>query len=477
MTIQIYNTLSRRKEAFEPIDPPRVTIYNCGPTVYDRFHIGNARNFIFMDVVRRWLEYREYEVTFVQNLTDIDDKIINRANEEGIECGALTARFIDAYFEDARKLGIGDATEHPRATEHIKEIVDLIAKLVEKGIAYEAAGSVYFSVRDYKPYGKLSGRRLEELLEGARVEVSVEKRDPADFALWKAAKPGEPTWPSPWGPGRPGWHIECSAMAMAHLGETIDIHAGGTDLTFPHHENELAQSEGATGKPFARYWMHNGFLNIDSEKMSKSLGNFLRVDQVLERHPVAAIRHFLLSAHYRSPLDLTEEALQESASAVRRIQDALETTMKLLEFEKTALAADLEDIYALRRRLEEAMDDDFNTPRAMAALFDAVNLIHEARQRLASAKGEARETETRRLVALVAFIEEFGNLFGLLAESAKTGQEDGLVEPLMQLLIDARMTARKKKAFEVADMIRDRLGELGIALEDHPQGTIWKRKE
>lgn len=475
MPIQIYNTMSRRKETFEPLNPPAVTIYNCGPTVYDRFHIGNARNFVFMDVVRRWLEYRGYKVRFVQNLTDIDDKIINRARAEGLDFRAITGRYTAAYFEDAGRLGVRKADVHPRATEHIGDIVSLIRRLVDRGLAYEAGGSVYYSVKSFGEYGKLSGRKTEDLLEGARVEVAAEKRDSADFALWKAAKPGEPTWDSPWGPGRPGWHIECSAMAMAELGETIDIHAGGMDLTFPHHENEIAQSEGSTGKPFARYWMHNGFLNIDSEKMSKSLGNMLQADQILERWPAAAVRHFLLSGHYRSPLDLTETALEDSASAVKRIQDAIDTAEKLLLLENAEPIAITDETMDLRGRVEAAMDDDFNTPRALAVLFDAVGLIHETRKQVEGA-GEERRQAVERLAALLSFAREFTQFFGLMAATGGAAP-DGLVAPLVQILIDARAQARQKKAFDLADMIRDRLGDIGILLEDHPQGTIWKRKE
>ncbi|MCE5228766.1 cysteine--tRNA ligase [bacterium] len=476
MAIQIYNTMSRRKENFEPLNPPNVTIYNCGPTVYDRFHIGNARNFIFMDMVRRWLEYRGFTVRFVQNLTDIDDKIINRARAEELDFRAITGRYTAAYFEDAGRLGVRPADVHPKATEHIGDIVKLIQRLIDRGLAYEAGGSVYFSVKSFKPYGKLSGRKTEDLLEGARVEVSAEKRDAADFALWKAAKPGEPKWDSPWGPGRPGWHIECSAMAMVELGETIDIHAGGIDLSFPHHENEIAQSEGATGKPFARYWMHNGFLNIDSEKMSKSLGNFLRADQILERWPAAAVRHFLLSGHYRSPLDLSENAMEDSASAVKRIQDGIETAEKLLELVSGKTTdGETDETRELRERVETAMDDDFNTPRALAVLFDAVGLIHETRKQV-EGDGEERLAAIGRLSALLAFVREFAEFFGLTA-SIGASTADKLVEPLMQLLIETRALARKRKAFDVADMIRDRLADIGISLEDHPQGTIWKRKE
>ena len=477
MALQIYNTLTRRKEPFKPLDPPNVTIYCCGPTVYERFHVGNARPFVFIDIVRRYFEYKGYHVKFVQNLTDIDDKIINRANEEG--CGAkdITDHFIPAYFEDAAKLRIGRADVHPKATDHLPEIIDLIKRLIDKGLAYEADGSVYFGVREYKEYGKLSGRRIDDLLEGARVEVNEAKRDPADFAMWKAAKPGEPIWDSPWGPGRPGWHIECSAMAMKHLGETFDIHAGGNDLIFPHHENEIAQSEGATGQPFARTWMHNGFLNLEGAKMSKSEGNVFRIDKILERASPAAVRHFLISAHYRSPLDLTDTTLGESAAAVGRINDAIETGLKLLELEgREPEPFKLSEEEALRRRFEADMEDDFNTPRALALMFDVVGTIHELRADLARA-GADKTRLLDQMAESVAFAAELRDFFGLEEAPAGDATGDGLTEPLINLLIEARNLARQSKDFQVADRIRVGLSELGIFLEDHPQGTIWRRKE
>jgi len=481
MAIQIFNTMTRKKEPFVPLHPPHVTIYNCGPTVYDHFHIGNARNFVVMDVVRRYFEYCGYQVKFVQNLTDIDDKIIRRAAEEHTTFQAITDRYIPCYFEDARKLRIRPADLHPRATEHIGEIVVFIQDLIAKGFAYEINGSVYFSVSRDKEYGKLSGRRVEDLLEGARVEVSEEKQEAADFALWKSAKPREPAWESPWGRGRPGWHIECSVMAMRHLGDTIDIHAGGTDLTFPHHENEIAQSECRTGKPFARYWMHNGFLNIDGEKMSKSLGNFKRVDQVLEHFSPAAIRYFLLSAHYRHPLDLAEEALEEAVAAVRRINDTLETGAKILAIEPLAPtpagASESEEVVALRGRFQTMMDDDFNTPRALAVLFDVVGLIHETRAAAQSETDDEKRARLHRLAALVGFGRALRDFFSLEVEAAEAAPRGALTEPLMDLLIETRGLARQAKQFAIADRIRDRLGELGLVLEDHPQGTIWKRKE
>ena len=469
--IQIHNTMTRKKEVFEPIDSEQVRIYCCGPTVYDRFHIGNARPFIFMDVVRRYFEYCGYKVRFVQNITDIDDKIIKRAHDENLDWTEIARRYTAHYLEDSKKLRVRPADVNPKATEHIDDMIEFIGRLVDKGLAYAAEGSVYFSVGDWKPYGKLSGRNTEDMLEGARVEVNAAKRDPRDFVLWKASKPGEPVWSSPWGEGRPGWHIECSVMAIKHLGETIDIHAGGSDLIFPHHENEVAQSEGATGKPFARYWMHNGFLNIDSEKMSKSLGNLIRIDQMLERASAAVVRHFLLGAHYRHPLDLTEEAIEESNAAIRRINDSLHTGEALLALEGDSdRASATAEVQALRKQFEAAMDDDFNTPRAMAVLFEVVGLIHETRK--------SQPPDLDRLASLVAFGRELCEFFGFEDEKAESGGKasDALIDDLMALLIDTRQAARKQKAFELADMIRDRLGEIGIAIEDHPQGTIWKRE-
>ncbi len=417
MPLMIHSTLSRKKEPFEPLDPEkkRVTFYNCGPTVYDHFHIGNARTFVVNDVIRRYLS-RRYEVTFVQNLTDIDDKIINRAKSENAEFDAIRLKYIDAYYEDAGKLGILRADHHPRATEFITSMIELMKRLVSRGLAYPSGGSLYFRVRKFTEYGKLSGRSVDDMLEGARVEVSEEKEDALDFVLWKAAKPGEPKWPSPWGEGRPGWHIECSAMAMAILGETIDIHAGGCDLMFPHHENEIAQSEGATGKPFARYWLHNGFLNIESEKMSKSLGNIMKIDEVLARHSVPAVRFFLMSAHYRSPLDYGVEALAEAAAAVGRINDGIETAEKILaldgksvtEAEEATLLSD-PVARAFIEQFEAAMDDDFNTPRALAALHDAVSAIHETLRR--------KPFDASKILPLVAAAKNLRRFFGLEPKS------------------------------------------------------------
>lgn len=544
MTLEIYNTMTRRKERFVPLDPKgrRVTIYNCGPTIYDHFHIGNARNFVVMDVVRRYFEWLGYDVRFVQNLTDIDDKIIQKANAEGISTEAVTTKFKAAYYEDADKLGIRRANEHPCATEYVKEMIDFMKALEAKDLAYERGGSLYFRVRGFKEYGKLSGRSVDAMLEGARVEVAEEKDDPLDFVLWKAAKPGEPTWDSPWGKGRPGWHSECAVMAHRLLGETIDIHSGGTDLMFPHHENEIAQHEGLYGKTFARYWMHNGFLNIDSQKMSKSLGNFFKIDEVLEAgHTPEAVRLFLLSAVYRNPLDYNETALQEARSAVRRINDGIETGEKLLALEgRAAATVDRKSEDAVARpfldRFESAMDDDFNTPRALAVLHDVVSGIHECRQarpvpvdKLASLVGAGRalrdffglrplsvgvekpagedgtgqvefgeESTELQLVALLGEVRRMARAKGaervIEAIDEKLAWQridldaavkaplfwvthDGIdaLSDLVETLIEARKISREQKAFAIADCVRDGLKDAGLVLEDHRQGTIWKR--
>lgn len=495
--MKIFNTITRMKEEFVPINPPHVLFYNCGPTVYDYFHLGNARNFVVADIIRRHLEYRGYKVRFVQNITDIDDKIIKRANEEGISASEVAEKYTKVFFEQCRALGIRRADLHPKATENIPQMHDLIKKLIDKGHAYVLDGDVYFSVRSFPTYGQLSGRNIDDLLEGARVEVDERKRDPLDFALWKSAKPGEPAWDSPWGQGRPGWHIECSAMSLAHLGESIDIHSGGTDLIFPHHENERAQSEAATGKTFVKYWVHNGFLNINTQKMSKSLGNFFTIDQVLAHYDPLTVKFFLLSAHYRHPLDYNEENMENARNSSRRILDAIDTVDKLLalesvEFTETEAHEDIKEKWVQFRRLyEDAMDDDFNTARALSTLHDIVTEIHEVRKFIGNssedstyvrASAELRDEQKRPLFAGLKLYRnillEFLHLLGLdpaLAER-DAGAEGEVVERLMQILIDVRQMARENKEFKMADEIRDRLSNMGISLEDHPQGTIWKRK-
>ena len=474
------------KEEFVPLNPPHVLFYNCGPTVYDYFHLGNARNFVVADIIRRHLEYRGYKVRFVQNITDIDDKIIKRANEEGIPASEVAEKYTKVFFEQCRALGIRRADLYPKATENIPQMLDLINRLIDKGHAYVSDGDVYFSVRSFPTYGQLSGKNIDELLEGARVEVDERKKDPLDFALWKNAKPGEPAWDSPWGQGRPGWHIECSAMSLAHLGESIDIHSGGTDLIFPHHENERAQSEAATGKTFVKYWVHNGFLNINTQKMSKSLGNFFTIDQVLAHYDPLTVKFFLLSAHYRHPLDYNEENMETALNSSRRILDALDTVDKLLalesvEFIETEASEAIKGKWVqFRREYEDAMDDDFNTARALSILHDIVTEIHEVRKSISNSS--ENDNQKRPLFAGLKLYRnmllEFLHLLGLdpaLAERG-AGVEGEMVEQLMQILIDVRQMARENKEFKMADEIRDRLSAMGISLEDHPQGTIWKRK-
>ncbi len=374
--MQIYNTMHRKKEELVPNVPGKISMYACGPTVYNYFHIGNARPFIVFDTLRRYLEYKGYEVTFVQNFTDIDDKMIKRANEEGISVKELGERFIQEYYTDADALGVERATVNPRATEHIGEIIRLVETLIQKGHAYAADnGDVYFSVRSFPGYGKLSGQNIEDLENGARVDPAEQKRDPLDFALWKAEKPGEPSWDSPWGKGRPGWHIECSAMSMNILGETFDIHGGGQDLIFPHHENEIAQSEAATGKPFANYWMHNGYINVDNQKMSKSLGNFFTVRDIAKEFDLEAVRMFMLSVHYRNPVNFSRELIRQAESALERLRTARE---RLEEARRgTATAEDegyLAQLDEIRTRFEAAMDDDLNTADAIGVLFDLARM-------------------------------------------------------------------------------------------------------
>lgn len=472
MTLRIYNTATRQKEDFAPQDPPRVTMYNCGPTVYDYFHIGNARNFVVVDTVRRYLAFRGYDVRFAQNFTDIDDKIINRSAERGERWDDLARRFTDIYFEMADALGILRADIHPKATEHIPHMVALIAKLEEKGLAYARGGDVYFRVRAFKEYGGLSGRNVDDLLEGARVDVGDQKEDPLDFALWKAAKPGEPSWESPWGQGRPGWHIECSAMSMHHLGETIDIHSGGVDLVFPHHENERAQSMGATGHEFVRYWLHNGFVTRDSEKMSKSLGNFFTIGEVLDKFPAASVRFCLISAHYRHPIDYSDAALEEASAAIARIREAVVTTEKLLGRDAApgAAAPKAEQFIAA---FTEAMDDDFNTQRAIGVVFEAVSALNEARRGLGKPGDDAKAACAALVAALHTMLDALGLDTLVFAAGEADGGDSALTGRLVDLLIEARAMAKSAKQFALADHIRDQLAAMGIRLQDHPTGTIW----
>ncbi|MEJ9279721.1 cysteine--tRNA ligase [Ureibacillus thermosphaericus] len=465
MAIQIYNTLTRRKEPFVPLEEGKVKMYVCGPTVYNYIHIGNARPAIVYDTVRRYLQYKGFDVKYVSNFTDVDDKIIKAANEFGEEVSELTERFIKAYFEDITALGCKKADVHPRVTEHMDDIIEFIKVLINKGYAYESQGDVYFRTRKFKGYGKLSHQSIDDLKVGARIEAGEKKEDPLDFALWKAAKPGEIHWSSPWGEGRPGWHIECSVMARAHLGDTIDIHAGGQDLTFPHHENEIAQSESYTGKLFARYWMHNGYININNEKMSKSLGNFVLVHDIIQKIDPQVLRFFMLSVHYRHPINFSEELIESARSGLERLRTAYSNLQHRLK-STTNLAENselyLEKIDELKKQFEKEMDDDFNTANGISVLFELAR----------TSNTYVNETNTDEKV-LKAFIETFEVLSGVLG--IKLAVEMEILDEEIEKLIEERNIARKNRDFKRADEIRDQLLSMDIILEDTRQGTRWKR--
>ncbi|KAF0280711.1 cysteine--tRNA ligase [Spiribacter aquaticus] len=460
--LEIHDSLSGRKAAFVPIDPPHVSLYVCGMTVYDYCHLGHARAMVVFDMVVRYLRASGYDVHYVRNITDIDDKIIARAATLGESMDALTSRFTEAMHADADALGCERPDEEPRATAHVDEIIAMIQRLVDRGYAYAAGGDVYYAVGQFADYGQLSGKRLEDLRAGARVEAGEHKRDPADFALWKAARPDEPGWPSPWGPGRPGWHIECSAMSTHCLGDHFDIHGGGLDLKFPHHENEIAQSEAATGEHFVNYWMHNGHVRIDDEKMAKSLGNFTTVRDVLARHDAETVRHFLLSSHYRSPLNYTADALSQARSGMERLYTALRD----LPGEQTQAG----DSEVFRGRFRAAMDDDFNTPLALAVLFELARTINRAR--------EAGEVD--RADGLGTTLRELGGMLGLLGQSPiaylqATASEDDADATRIEARLAERAAARAARDFARADAIRDELLAEGVVLEDKPEGTRWRR--
>ncbi|AQX52920.1 cysteine--tRNA ligase [Priestia flexa] len=464
MTIKLYNTLTRQKEVFTPLEENKVKMYVCGPTVYNYIHIGNARPAIVFDTVRRYLEFRGYEVQYVSNFTDVDDKLIRAAKELGEDVPTIAERFINAYFEDTTALGCKHATIHPRVTENMDIIIDFIDELVKKGYAYESDGDVYYRTRKFEGYGKLSHQSIDELQSGARIEVGEKKEDPLDFTLWKAAKDGEIAWDSPWGQGRPGWHIECSAMARKYLGDTIDIHAGGQDLSFPHHENEIAQSEALTGKTFAKYWLHNGYINIDNEKMSKSLGNFVLVHDIIQKHDPSLLRFFILSVHYRHPINYNEEILENTRKGYERLQTAYVNLKHRLE-----AATDLNDgnsewltnIDELHNSFIKEMDDDFNTANAISVLFE---LAKQANVYL------LENTTSKEVIE--AFINEFNQLGGALG---LTFDAQELVDEEIENLIQQRIDARKNRDFKLADQIRDELKAKNIILEDTAQGTRWKR--
>jgi cysteinyl-tRNA synthetase len=481
MTIRVYNTLSRAKEAFEPLVPGKVRMYVCGPTVYDACHIGHARSIVVFDVIFRYLMLRGYEVTYARNFTDVDDKIINRANELGVSAAELAERYIGEFHADMDALNVLRPTHEPRATAHVDGILAVVRRLVERGYAYESGGNVFFSVEKFDGYGKLSGRRLSEMEAGARVEIDRQKRNPLDFVLWKASKPGEPAWESPWGRGRPGWHIECSAMSADYLGESFDIHGGGKDLIFPHHENEIAQSEAAFGRSFVKYWIHNGFVNINHEKMSKSLGNFLMIKDILKSYHPEAVRLFLLSSHYRSPVDFTDQAIREAASALEKIYKLLERVEGALGGLPDPSAAGEEGTgpaAGFRKSFQEAMDDDFNTAQGIGVLFDAVrqlNRMLDEEDRDAEARAEVRRA--------CSGILTIGGVLGLLRESPaeyfekqrrSVLESQALDTGTIEKMIKEREAARKAKDFQTADRIRDELKEMNIQLEDRPEGTIWR---
>jgi cysteinyl-tRNA synthetase len=501
--MEIYNTLTRRKETFQPREPGKVYMYVCGPTTYNYIHLGNARPLVFFDTVRRYLAYRGYDVLYVQNFTDVDDKIINRAREEGEDPLSLARKYIDEYFKDADALNVRRADRHPRVSGHMPDIVRVVEELVQKGSAYEVDGDVYFEVRKFPGYGKLSGRSLEDMQAGARVEVDTRKRDPMDFAVWKAAKPGEPSWDSPWGPGRPGWHIECSVMSLKYLGPGFDIHGGGYDLIFPHHENEIAQSEAVTGKTFVRYWMHNGFITVKEEKMSKSLGNFFLVRDILAKFSPEVVRFFLLSTHYRSPLDFDDEKLAAAGRGLERIKTSIRLLTEALAREEEmrgegdgeagpgpaevpgkgkeaadSLKAALDEMKA---SFESAMDDDFNTALAISVIFDLAREVNSLVQQLGAKISLPEKEALQKAMALFNSFNEVTGIFkvdpaGRILLEDTAAEKSGLTEGLLSLIIDIRQEARKKKDWATADRIRDGLKELGIILEDTPRGVRWKKQ-
>lgn len=506
MSIRIYNTLSKKKEEFKT-SSNEVKMYVCGPTTYYFIHLGNARPLVVFDTIRRYLMYKGYRVTYVQNFTDIDDKIIKRAAEEGIEPLELSKRYIDEYFRDAQALGVMPADVHPKASEHISEMIEMVDALLKKGAAYEAGGDVFFAIRQFSEYGKLSGRSLEEMMAGARIDVDPRKQDPLDFVLWKAAKPGEPAWDSPWGKGRPGWHLECSVMSIKYLGFGFDIHGGGSDLIFPHHENEIAQAESCVGKaPFARYWIHNGFVTVNEEKMSKSLGNFFIVRDLLQEWPPEVVRFFLLSTHYRSPLDFSLDSMKEAKKSYARLRNTLDLLGGVLDekVESCAFRGQLSsEADAFRNRIldlvmeyEEAMDDDFNTAMALAALFKMGREINSYINRENSQLDDG-DLHVLRLVRNI-FVKLLGVLGLNPGEGRKLNDECGIKlreiiaslesispdflpeqlpstpEELLKVLLDVREEARRQKNYRLADMVRENLRGIGIILEDTPRGVRWR---
>ena len=471
MPIQVYNSLHRRKEPFEPLTPGHVNMYVCGPTVYDDAHIGHARSVVVFDMIVRYMKKRNYTVTYIRNYTDIDDKIIQRANERNITTEALSQQYIQAFDRDMDALFVQKPDMAPKATEHIPEIIKLVESLIQKGNAYDVSGDIFFSVESHDNYGCLSGRKLEDMAAGARVNVDKRKRNPHDFALWKSAKPGEPFWESPWGKGRPGWHIECSAMSMKYLGQSFDIHGGGKDLIFPHHENEIAQSEAANGTSYAKYWVHNGFVNINQEKMSKSLGNVVLIKDLVEIYPPEAIRLFLLSSHYRSPIDFNDQAMHDSVSGLNKLYAALE------RIESTQITAEKEETGDLWQRFCTAMDDDFNSAQAIGYVFDSIRQLN----RLLDQSKNLSVDQITEIASMQTDMQKIGDVFGLFNQTPAEYSQDQKKRMMgeqgtddIDLLVTERFQARKQKDWARADAIRDQLKDMGIIIEDRPDGSRWK---
>ena len=481
MAIRVYNTLTKQKEEFVPINPGKANIYVCGVTPYNHSHIGNARPFVTWDVIRRFLEHEGYDVLHVQNFTDIDDKIINTANKEGVEWFNICNRYIESYFEVMDKLNVRRAHVYPRVSEHIDDIIKTVQTLIDNGYGYVVDGDVYYSVEKFKYYGQLSGRNLDDMLAGARIDVDDRKKNPMDFALWKSAKPGEPSWTSPWGQGRPGWHIECSTMSMKYLGETFDFHGGGSDLIFPHHENEIAQSEGCTNcHPFVHYWLHNGFITVDNEKMSKSLGNFFMVIDILEHFDPETLRFFIVSTHYRSPLDFSDERLKEAQKSLGRLRQAQET---LGELSAMMSVGATESSLVLRKKavelrdaFMEAMRDDFNTALAISHMFALAKEINIYNKEVVDAQGKP----DGKLVAILNDVfAEMCSIIGVLetkAAVAPTEAGDNKEAALVEMLIQMRQDARASKNYALADQLRNQLTAIGIVLQDTPQGVKWSKQ-
>ncbi len=464
----IYNTLTRKKEEFKPINAPNVKMYFCGPTVYDYIHIGNARSFIMVDIIRRYLDYKGYNVTFAMNLTDVDDKIIRKANSENVEAAIIAEKFTEAFMEDIKKLKVKPADLYPKATAHMSEIINMIKTLEKKGFAYNIDGNVFYDVKKFQGYGKLSGKNIEDLESGARIEINEEKKDPLDFALWKKAKEGEPYWESPWGNGRPGWHIECSAMSCKHLGETFDIHAGGSDLIFPHHENEIAQSEAANGKPFVNYWLHFGFLNINNEKMSKSLGNFSTARDILSHFPAESIRLLFAQTHYAGPLNFTDELLSSAQKGLEKINNLKDTIENKLNNKNKGISVKF-DFDSFEKRFEDAMDDDFNSPQGVAVIFDFVREVNKIIT-------DIPDSDLDFYLKVKNFlIKTAQNVLGIIDFTDISSTADRRLEKeLIEFLIKLRLEAKQAKNYQLSDRIRIGLNEMGIELKDAKENTTYK---